>query len=473
MNDGRRRAKEIIGVLEISSFRPVALFVAVTLIAITLSWFPAYSGLEPAGRVTLFILLIAAGLWVTEAIPAFAVALLVIGLEIAILGRPGGVSATKPDDWLQFVRPWSSPIIWLFFGGFVLAEAASKTGLDRWFSSLVLRRCGSRPAFILLGIMGITFCFSMFISNTATTAMMMAVISPVAVAIQIQNPFRKALLLAVPFAANLGGMGTVIGSPPNAIAMGMLRMEHSIDFLTWMFFGLPPALALAGIVWVFLLRRYPSSEVSLPTESLSPASSDFPSAPIWQKGLVMATFFTTVGLWLAEPIHKIPTPVISFIPIIIFTVFQILGRDEIRRLPWEILLLLTGGLALGVAVTNTGLAAWLVLQIPFGMEKPLIMAGCLAFLCSALSNFMSNTAAANILIPIGLALGVGMEINYVVPLALAASSAMCLPVSTPPNAIAYSYGQLASKDFLVGGLIVGLLAPAMCVLWCHLVTDYL
>ncbi|MDA7667652.1 DASS family sodium-coupled anion symporter [bacterium] len=471
MNDERGRAKEILGILEISSIRPLWLVIAVTLVAFVLSWFPTYAGLEPAGRVTLFILLLAGGLWVTEAIPTFAVALLVIGLEIAILGRPGGVYAIDSDDWLQFVRPWSSPIIWLFFGGFVLAEAASKTGLDRWFSTLVLQRCGTRPASILLGIMGITFCFSMFVSNTATTAMMMAVISPIVLSIKKQNPFRTALLLCVPFAANLGGMGTVIGSPPNAIAVGMLRMHQPIDFLDWMFYGLPPALALAGLVWFFLLKRYPSTETTLPMDAIDPTSTKGPSAPLWQKGLVMATFFTTIALWLAEPIHQIPTPVISFIPIIIFTVFSILGRDEIRRLPWEILLLLTGGLALGVAVTKTGLAAWLALQIPDGMESPLITAACLAYLCSALSNFMSNTAAANILIPIGMALGIGMEINYVVPLALAASSAMCLPVSTPPNAIAYSYGQLASKDFIVGGLLVGLLAPGVCVLWCKWLTD--
>ena len=468
MNDDRRKTKEILGILEANSFRPLILVILVTLSAALVSWAPSYLGLEPSGRVALFILILAAGLWISEAIPTFAVALLIIGLEIALLGRPNGIFATGPNDWLQFVQPWSSPIIWLFMGGFILASAASKTGLDRWFSTLVLQRCGTRPSIVLLGIMGITFCFSMFISNTATTAMMMAVITPIAAAIKDQNPFRKALLLSVPFAANLGGMGTVIGSPPNAMAAGMLQSYHAIDFLDWMMLGLPPALILVGLVWGFLLYRYPSSTAELPITSLLTPTHQLHSTPLWQKGIVMATFFLTITLWLAEPIHQIPTPVISFIPITVFTTFQILGKDEIRALPWEILLLLTGGLSLGVAVTQTGLAEWLVQQIPIGAEKPLLMAAGLAFFCSALSNFMSNTAAANILIPIGLALGTGMEAIIVVPLALAASSAMCLPVSTPPNAIAFSYGQLNSKDFLVGGLIIGAIAPGMCVLWCQL-----
>ncbi len=473
MNDDRSRAQEILGVLEIHSFRPLLLSAAILLIAGAASWFPAFPGLEAPGRVTLFILLFAAGLWVTEAIPTFAVALIIIGLEIAILGRPGGVFATESGDWVQFVRPWSSPIIWLFLGGFVLAAAAEKTGLDRAFSKWVLSKCGQRPASILMGVMGITFCFSMFISNTATTAMMMAVMSPIAASIQRENPFRKALLLSVPFAANLGGMGTVIGSPPNAIATGLLREHYPIDFLQWMFLGLPPALLLVVLVWLFLQWQYPSTENEIPVQAMASDSTENPETPFWQRAIVMITFFVTIGLWLAEPVHNIPTPVISFIPITVFTALQILGKDEIRGLPWDILLLLTGGLALGVAVTQTGLATWLVEQLPRGFENPLFLAFCLAALCSVLSNFMSNTAAANILIPIGLALGSGSEATFVVPVALAASSAMCLPVSTPPNAIAYSYGQLNATDFLKGGICLGLIAPPLCLFWCQFVIKHL
>jgi di/tricarboxylate transporter len=146
----------------------------------------------------------------------------------------------------------------LFFGGFVLAEAAAKSGLDRHVCRLVIGRCDSRPSLVLVGTMGITFVFSMFISNTATTSMMMAVIAPVVISLPKSQPFAKALLLGVPFAANLGGMGTVIGSPPNAIAVGVLQKgDAPVSFLKWSMVGLPPALLLIVVAYFYLMMRYP------------------------------------------------------------------------------------------------------------------------------------------------------------------------------------------------------------------------
>ncbi len=468
MNDERRRASGILGRFRLGIGKGALLFGSVLIIASAVAWLPEHAGLTPAGRSALFILLFAGGLWVTEAIPAFAVAVLILSLEIAILGRPGGVYAQDPNDWQIFVRPWSSPIIWLFMGGFILAAAAAKTGLDRWFSILVLRRCGTRPATILLGIMAVTFCFSMFISNTATTAMMMAVTTPILASVATTDPFRKALTLAVPFAANIGGMGTVIGSPPNAIAIGTLQPVAPLNFLDWMFFGLPPALVLFALVWAFLVWKHPTTNPALRIDFGS-SETDAESAARWKKLVVMITFFATVGLWLTEPLHHIPSPVVSFLPIMVFTVFQIVGPEEIRGLPWDVLLLVTGGLALGVAVAETGLATWMLEQFALEGRNPILIAALLALACSIFSNFMSNTAAANILIPIGIAVGTGVETEIVIPIALAASTAMCLPVSTPPNAIAFSQGHLSAKDFIPGGLAVGLLAPFLCVWWARII----
>ena len=463
MNDTRAAARR--ASLEQGAYaraRPVRFFGAMA-IALGGALIPSYEGLSSAGVWTLFILLFGAGLWITEAIPAFAVALLVIGLEIAILGRPGGVFAENSGDWTIFVEPWASPIIWLFFGGFVLAEAASKTGLDRWVSRWVLERCGGGPKGVMLGVMGMTFIFSMFISNSATAAMMMAILAPIVATLEPGERFRKGLLPAVPVAANLGGMGTIIGSPPNAIAVGALTGAESVGFAEWMWIGLPPAILLMALSAVALWRFYRPEFHALKIEF--PVSDQTDGRPLWPRLITMGAFCITVVLWLTGPLHGIPTPVVSFFPIIVLTVSGILGADDIRRLHWDILLLLTGGLALGVAVEETGLAIWLLDHAPIDGLSPVFVALALAYCCSVLSNFMSNTAAANIMIPIAAALSSSDAVLYVAPVALAASSAMCLPVSTPPNAIAYSSGELNSRDFLRIGVLVGVLSPLAVTIW--------
>ena len=150
MLDTRRQAGRVLGKLQISSGGRLLKMIGAALFAAVIAFVPSYSGLEPAAMWTLFILIFAAGLWMTEAIPAFAVAILIIGLEILILGKPCGVYATGPKDWQMFVNPWSSPIMWLFLGGFVLGQAAQTTGLDRMMARFVLKWFGSRPSNVLL-----------------------------------------------------------------------------------------------------------------------------------------------------------------------------------------------------------------------------------------------------------------------------------------------------------------------------------
>src|SRR6056297_436927 len=149
------------------------------LLAAVVAGVPTYEGLSVGGRAAMFILVLAAGLWISEAIPAFAVSLLVIGYSIAVLGRPGGVMDAGPQDWEKYVATWGSPLIWLFFGGFVLASGAEETGLTRWISVHVLHRVGQRPWWLLAACMVITFVFSMFISNTAAATMMVAIVLPI------------------------------------------------------------------------------------------------------------------------------------------------------------------------------------------------------------------------------------------------------------------------------------------------------
>ncbi len=467
MIDTRREVLRVWGKLEISSFRTLYKIAFCIIFATVVALVPNWNGLTPAGAWSFFILLLAAGLWVTEAVPSFSVAILIIMLQILILGKPGGVFAETSKDWEMFVQPWSSPLMWLFFGGFVLAEAAHVTGLDRLFSRYVLNWFGTRPGSVLFGAMAVTFTFSMFMSNTATTAMMMAVIMPIVNSIPKTDPFRKAILIGIPFAANVGGMGTIIGSPPNAIAAGSLSTATTIDFLRWMTAGLPTAIILFFVIWLYLRFSYPARIDTVNITGLQWQTRTGAQLPMWKRILVMPVFVMTVILWMTGPLHHIPTSVVSFFPITIFAVTGIMTAKHIRNLSWDVLLLLAGGLSLGVAVRETGLAEWFVGLLPVSSFSPILIAFVLAYVASALSNFMSNTAAANILVPIGMAIGMGAEAVIVVPIALGASSAMCLPISTPPNAIAYATGQLKTNEFIRGGLVMGILAPLISVVWCY------
>ncbi len=462
----RNMGHRILDRLEFHSGKALLKFSICLILAIVIAFIPEYKDLHLEAQAALFILLFAAGLWVTEAISAFAVALLVMALEIWLLGQSNFLFEIAPYDWKIFVAPWSGPLIWLFFGGFILAKASSKTNLDRWLSRHVLKLLGDRPSVILLGIMSITFVFSMFMSNTATTVMMLGVVSPLITLLK-GKPFSKAILLAIPFAANIGGMGTIIGSPPNAIAAGALGSE--MNFYLWMKVGVPPAIILGLIAWIYLLLRYPPRCSSLGLKELFDAEGEKtfgPNLDLWKKLTVMAVFFLTVALWLTGPIHNIPTPVISFIPIAIFSMIKVIDNEDIRSLHWDVLLLLAGGLSLGVMLLKTGLAVWLIDTLALGNLGVIAAAFAFSYVTCILSNFMSNTAAANIIIPIGAAAATENNLLIVVPVALGASLAMCLPISTPPNAIAFSRGDLETKDFIDGGILMGLIGPIVVVMWC-------
>lgn len=475
--DTRAEVARILGRFVERAPKHVLRALACVALAAIVAFVPGWDDLPDAARSALFILVLAAGLWITEAIPAFAVGILVMALGIALLGRPGGVHAETARDWEGFVVVWGDPLIWLFFGGFVLAAGARETGLDRRLATHVLPRFGTRPAALLLGVMSITFVFSMFMSNTATAAMMMAIVAPVVAALDRKDPFTKALLLGVSVSATLGGMGTVIGSPPNAIAVGVLGSApgQQPDFLQWMLLGMPPAVLLAVACWLLLARAYRSAEGRVDIARLAAGEEvpDGAARPAWRYWLVAGTFFVTVVLWMTGSVHGLPSAVISFVPITVFTATGILGARGIRELDWDVLLLMAGGLALGVAVSDTGLAEWLIRRVPLTGVGLIGTSLVMAYLCAGLSNLMSNTAAANILVPLGMAAFAGQEAKVVVPIALAASAALCLPISTPPNAIVYASGRLDARDFLRPGVLVGAIGPLVAVLWSTWILDRL
>ena len=470
--DTRAQAKRLIGSFERDELRGVVKTLACAAFALALIFvpglfgFPLYEGLDAGGRASLGIMAFAAALWVTEAMPAFAVALLVIGLQIAILGTPGGIWAATGDSnaWTAFVSPWASPTMWLFLGGFVLAHGCSKTQLDKWLAGMVLGRFATDPAKLVASVMAITFIFSMFMSNTATAAMMIAVTAPVLAGLPKDSRIAKGLVLAVATGANLGGIGTIIGSPPNAIAAG--KLAGSVDFIKWMMIALPPALMLAVAVYFLIWKIYIRGEKS---GSIVLDSTVEAGARIKRHRItVMVVLALTVGMWMGESLTGIPSPVVSFIPIVVLAVTGVISARDMRVLPWDVLLLLAGGLSLGVGVEVTGLAEWFAGLVPGGLGVVSI-AVVFSVLALFLSNLMSNTAAAALLIPLASSLvGKGDPTLVIVCIAISCSVAMALPISTPPNAIAYGTGRLNSRDFLFPGLLAAL-GLALVIPWLILV----
>jgi len=181
--------------------------------------------------------------------------------------------------------------------------------------------------------------------------------------------------------------------------------------------------------------------------------------------VVSGALLATIGLWLTSSWHGIPTAAVSFLPIVLLTSTGVLAAKDIRGLNYDVLFLMAGGLALGNVVTSTGLSDWIVAKLPVEMFGPVGLAFLMAYVTVMLSNFMSNTAAANILIPLVVTMAAGFEATVAIAVALGASSAMCLPVATPPNAMVFATGRLTTWDLVRVGLVVGLITPLLGLAW--------
>ena len=420
-------------------------------LSIAAAWLPI-PGLDAVSRTCLVIFAMAAALWVTELIPPYATAIMVIVLCVFLLGHPDTSIATEHGriaNYRVFLNPIASPILVLFFGGFVLARGATKHGFDSQLARAFVTPFGEKPQMVVLGVILTTGLWSMFMSNTATTAMMIAILNPFFLNLDNRDNLKKMLVLAVPFSANIGGMGTVIGTPPNAVAASVLSgMGFPITFLNWMTFGAPIVAVLLIVLWLVLLAMFP-----LKTDRLE---ITFDKNLVVTPGLaiVVGTFTLTVLMWLTEPLHHIPAAVVAMLPIAVFTAFGIIDRDDLRSLDWDVLILVAGGMTLGVAINASGLSEVVVTQIPFDRIPTMLIIIAVALLTVVVSNFMSNTSAANLLIPIVTAITALSPVLGALVVALSASLAMSLPISTPPNAIAFATRAVTTRDMVKYGTVI-------------------
>ena len=477
--DSRRYATKLISTLNQGFVKQVnwqsrsLQFILSFLAALGLSYLIQNGSFTEGQSSVLFILLFAVGLWITEAIPPFAVGILIIGYLVFTMSN-----IAADEDVEQYVQTWSDSVIWLFLGGFFIAQAMKKTALDQSLLKFIVPKLGEQAKYILLGLMLITAVLSMLMSNTATTAMMIASITPITLSLGKEDSLTKALLIGIPTAAAIGGMGTIIGSAPNAIAVGALEgIGIRISFMEWMLIGMPVAFILILAFWLGILKKYQIKEKVLDLSFLQRTKQQVdPSISKSQTRITIIIIIASLVFWLTSQWTGIPVAAVSGIPIVGFTMFNILDADDMRLLPWDTLMLVAGGLALGIAVQQQGLTDYFLSFINIEDYNFYFLAFIFALLSVIFSNIMSNTATTTIMVPLAISFSLLLpgQSPKIIPLiiALSASCALLLPVSTPPNAIAFSTGKLEQSDFRFGGIYIGLLGPLVVTLWVVIVSFF-
>jgi sodium-dependent dicarboxylate transporter 2/3/5 len=305
----------------------------------------------------LFLLFFAIGLWLTEAIPAFSVSLFIIAYLVFALGNP--FFNASPENIAPYAQTFSSSVIWLMLGGFFLSSAMTKTKLDQALFGFTLKVSGSKPRSLLIGLMITTMFASMFMSNTATSAMVIAAVTPLMSSLGKNSGISKGLLLGISIAATTGGMGTVIGTPSNAIAVGVLEnVGIHVDFMEWMKFGVPLALSLTAIAYVVVMLVYMKDNTPIALDFMN-KEVEVPSKRfVIQRKIVVVVIIITVGLWLTTSLHGLTVASICAVPLVILTLTGVLEGKDVQQLPWDTLLLVAGGLSLGLAMENTGLLSY-------------------------------------------------------------------------------------------------------------------
>lgn len=372
----------------------------------------------------------------------------------------------SPNSYSDYLATLASPIIILFLGGFTLAGAAVKFNLDKNITRILLQPFGTRPLFIILGLMLVTAILSAFMSNTATTAMMMTVILPILSQVKENDPLRIGVALSIPVAANIGGIATPIGTPPNAVVIGALSQQGiDITFGSWMLLAVPLVIVSLAIAWLLLISFFPARTDEVKMAIKGSFLTD-------KKAIVMYFIFgLTVLFWVTESLHGVKSSIVALVPVVGFTLTGVLGKEDIRNLPWEVLWLVAGGISLGIALENTGLAYWIVNSINWSAFSSISLLIVFGAVCLGMANFLSHTVTATLIVPLGISLGIsgaaGADFSIVITslvIGVAASFGMSLPISTPPNAIAMSTGMLETKDMAKIGVVMGIIGLVFVIL---------
>lgn len=446
--------------------------------------------MPPQAQAVAAVALLMATWWVTEAIPIPATALIPIAL-FPVLGVMGSADTTAN---------YANHLIYLFLGGFWIAASIEKWGLHRRIALHILRLVGNRPDRVVLGFMLATAFLSMWLSNTATAMMML----PMGTAIvketlatrdgplsapggqPAQPAFATALMLGIAYAASIGGVATLIGTPPNAVFAGVAETLYGqrISFAEWLAFGLPLALAMLLSCWLYLtriafrseLRQLATSDTYIGSElqKLGRASK--------QERRVLMVFCAVASAWILrglidfKPLALVHDSTIAITgALLLFLIPSNLARGEFLldwktavKIPWDVIILFGGGFALAAGFQESGLTAWVGEQLAiFQGTSIIVLVLMVATMTIFLTELTSNTATASMLLPVIASLAAGAGIHPYGPMVaatLAASFAFMLPVATPPNAIVYASRCVTIQQMARAGFWLNLFGIVMIVL---------
>jgi sodium-dependent dicarboxylate transporter 2/3/5 len=414
------------------------------------------------------LLVLASSLWITEAIPLAATSLLVAFCQ-PILGI---------QDFSPALSPFFNPVVMLLLGGFLLARAVEKSDLDEVFAVKIVKWFGVEPRMLTLGLMLTTAFLSMWISNTASTALMVSLALRLTAEVKDERGnFAKILVLGIAYSATAGGLATLIGTAPNTIAVAFLRdlANYELTFLGWSLHCLPITLISIFIIWFLLFRVFPidTSAINIGKLQQRPLTRN-------QK-LSLIVFVLAIVLWfsgqLPEPLanaigwtgHGLsPSMVAALVAVVLFLI-GVLDESDLSKISWSTLLLIGGGLGLGSALEVSGFVGLIaegMTDITVGVSSTILVV-VFGFAALGFSIIASNTASASIFIPIAISVGVATNVN---PVILAVLVATCcnldfmLPIGTPPNAIAYSTGKIRIKDMVKVGLLLDVLCCLLVII---------
>ena len=389
-----------------------------------------------AAAITAFCLI----LWLSEAVPVYVPTLALFTLVPALL-------ASFSDDFaLRNVMAWGAePVLILFFGGFALGAAAAQHGIDHIIAGTALRMAGGRVWVLVIMLTMATAFLSMWMSNIAAAALMIVAVKPM---LRHENAhLRAALLLAVAFGANLGGMATPIGTGPNAIALASMPQDKAISFLLWMAFALPLTFLMLAAACGLILLRHNVAHLHL---AHTPHAS--PDTPGQRPRIVAALAAATIAAWLSEPLHGVPAPLVALGLAVVLFGSGLLPAEALRKIDWSTLMVIAGGIGLGRLIEHTGLFHTLSARLAEIDTHPMALSALLIGASALMSALMSNTATATLLIPIAAAVEPG-RVELPILIAIAASFGMPFVISTPINAMVVGAG-LRQRDLVLPGVVL-------------------